>query len=115
MPEWISYRDNVNSCEWNFTLSGNTTDCNIKWQEEGTTPFYMELWGPIYRFSFQDVLSFKMTFTVDPDDNLPRGKGDMPSMIVAYPSCVPSNWGSEVMCGPYKGNDIMFLPHDIIH
>ena len=63
----------------------------------------MELEGPIDRFSFPDILSFKMTFTVDPDDNLPRGKGDMPSMIVAYPSCVPTNWKTEEMCGPFKG------------
>ena len=50
-----------------------------------------------------------MTFIVDPDNELPKGKGDMPSMIVAYPSCMPSvyaSWGTdEEMCGPFKGKE----------
>ena len=111
MPEWISYKTGMNSCKWNFTASGEPEDCNIEMDTSpnATTPFFMKLEsGNFTMFRFPDILSFNMTFVVDPDGELPKGKGDMPSMIVAYPSCLPSvyaSWGSnEEMCGPFKGN-----------
>ena len=111
MPAWISYKTGLNSCKWNFTSSGEPEDCNIEidTSPNATTPFYMKLENENFTmFRFSDIISFNMTFVVDPDDELPRGKGDMPSMIVAYPSCFPSvyaSWGTvEEMCGPFKGN-----------
>lgn len=70
----------------------------------GETSFVLALYSsPPNIFSFSDILRFKITFTVDPEGKLPNGKGDMPSMIVAYPNCIPNIWNSIEMCGPFKG------------
>ena len=107
VPEWISYKDTVNTCEWNFTLNGNTEDCITIADDPGDSgrvPFFLSLYsGAVKRFSFADIMRFKITFTVDPEGKLPNGKGDVPSMIVAYPTCVPAHWGSNEICGPFKG------------
>ena len=81
VPEWISYKDSINSCEWNFTLNGETVDCNTSPNnpgESGETQFFLslDLPGSTKRFSFADILRFKITFTVDPEGKLPNGKGD---------------------------------------
>ena len=117
VPEWISYKTDMNSCNWNFTASGEPEDCNIEMDTSpnATTPFFMKLENDNFTmFRFSDILSFNMTFVVDPDGELPKGKGDMPSMIVAYPSCLPSvyaSWGSvEEMCGPFKGKFLVRRP-----
>ena len=107
VPEWISYKDSLNSCEWNFTLTGETEACQMEKNDpgdSGETPFYLSLGsGSVKRFSFDDIFSFKITFTVDPEGNLPNGKGDMPSAIVAYPHCKVVLWTDPQMCGPFKG------------
>ena len=110
VPEWISYESSVNTCKWNFTSSGEPDDCNIEFDTSpnATTSFFMKLENDNFTmFRFSDILSFNMTFIVDPNDELPKGKGDMSSMIVAHPSCLPSvysSWGTnEEMCGPFKG------------
>ena len=118
VPEWIKYRTSINTCKWNFTSSGEPGDCNIEIDPspDATTPFYMKLETDNFTmFRFSDILSFNMTFVVDPDDKLPKGKGDVPSMIVAYPSCLPSvyaDWGTdEEMCGPFKGEEVRKTRH----
>ena len=101
----------MNACEWNFTLTGETEACQTEENnpgDSGETAFYLSLGsGSVKRFSFADIFRFKITFTVDPEGKLPNGKGDMPSMIVAYPHCHAANWGSAYnkrsMCGPFKG------------
>ena len=76
--------------------------------DTSSTPFYIELQTQSFSmFRFSDILSFNMTFSVDPNDVLPKGKGDVPSMVVAYATCLPSEyagWGTqEELCGPFKG------------
>ena len=74
--------------------------------DSGETPFYLSLGsGSVKRFSFDDIFRFKITFIVDPEGKLPNGKGDMPSMIVAYPHCRVAHYyvPSGLMCGPFKG------------
>ena len=122
VPKWISYEDSLNSCEWNFTLNGETVDCHTSPNnpgESGETKFFLSLDLPdsTKRFSFADILRFKITFTVDPEGNLPNGKGDMPSMIVAYPMCNPTIWSISTsyrarMCGPFKGMPVKW---NILH
>ena len=38
----------------------------------------------IDNFRFTDIVSFNFSLTVDPQDALPRGKGDVHSMVLAY-------------------------------
>ena len=108
IPEWLSFDQNKDTCKWNFTSTGEAGDCQMGFNDTSSTPFYIELQTQNFSmFRFSDILSFNMTFSVDPNDVLPKGKGDVPSMVVAYATCLPSEyagWGTqEELCGPFKG------------
>ena len=62
-----------------------TYDPRVTQKDVCEPPFYIELQTQNFSmFRFSDILSFNMTFSVDPDDVLPKGKGDVPSMVVAW-------------------------------
>ena len=56
---------------------------------------------------FPDMISINFTLTVDPDDKMEKGKGDVDSMVVGYVLCKHSyfhNWPDNTeQCGPFSG------------
>ena len=77
-----------------------------------TNKVTIQLWNNDHNltmFRFPDIVSFNFTLTIDPQDIIPRGKGDVHSMVVAYTSCTYFGVTSEELCGPYRGTFIKLL------
>ena len=114
MPEWVSFIENTDVCQWNFTAGGSTEPCHM-WTDHSfvTNKVTIQLWNTDHNltmFRFPDIVSFNFTLTIDPQDIIPRGKGDVHSMVVAYASCTYFGQATEELCGPYRGNFRIQLP-----
>lgn len=106
LPYWISFDQLTDTCSWNFTSSGEPESCHTSDPDFHPLGFNIDLYK-VRPIRFPDIVSFNFTVSIDPDDKLPRGKGDVHSAAVGYVACVPrqdSYWGgSETYCGPFKG------------
>ena len=88
IPYWISFVENVDTCKWNFTADGSEGDCAV-WIDPNmvNNKVTFLLNNPeenIDNFRFSDIVSFNFSLTVDPLDALPKGKGDVHSMVLGY-------------------------------
>ena len=106
MPYWIVFDDTVDTCSWNFTDTGESAPCATSPADFHPHGFDIDLYN-MATVRFSDIISFNFTLSIDPNDTLPRGKGDVHSAAVGYLACDPrkdANWGgSEAYCGPFKG------------
>ena len=116
MPEWVSFVENTDTCEWNFTAGGSSEPCHM-WTDTSfeANKVTIQLWNTNHNltmFRFPDIVSFNFTLSIDPGDIIPRGKGDVHSMVVAYASCTYFGMTTEELCGPYRGNMSTYI-HEI--
>ena len=100
-PDWLSYVDGSDTCKTNYT-SGSAQDCQVVINHRGT-PDIMFSEG----IMFSDVISINLTLSVDPNDEMEKGKGDVHSMVVGYVLCQHSTFhgwpSSNEQCGPFSG------------
>ena len=100
-PTWLSFVSGSDTCRTNYT-SGSAQDCEVVINHRGTPDIIFK-----DGIMFSDIISINLTLSVDPNDEMTKGKGDVHSMVVGYVLCkhfYSYSWPStDEQCGPFSG------------